>query len=84
MWRSAGFPRTGVFGAALPGTGERGLHTVDFRVSIMPSVYGEDVVVRVLDKRRLGARFDALSLEALGFAGRELDLLRHHSGVPSG
>ncbi len=77
-------PQDGRFRANLPGGSERGEHTVDFRVSVMPSAYGEDVVVRVLDRRSLGARFDALSLEALGFSGRELELLRHHARRPFG
>ena len=50
----------------------------------MPSVHGEDVVIRVLDKRSLGTRFEALSLEALGFSGRELGLLREHARRPFG
>ena len=57
---------------------------MDFRVSVMPSVHGEDVVIRVLDKRSLGTRFEALSLEALGFSGRELGLLREHARRPFG
>lgn len=76
-------PQDGRFRASLPGTGE-GPRTVDFRVSVMPSVHGEDVVVRVLDKARLGSRFEALSLEALGFAGRNLRLLREHVRRPFG
>ena len=41
---------------------------MDFRVSVMPSIHGEDVVIRVLDKESLGSRFEALSLPALGFS----------------
>ena len=77
-------PQDGRFRAVLPGGGERTPRTVDFRVSVMPSVHGEDVVIRVLDKRSLGTRFEALSLEALGFSGRELDLLREHARRPFG
>ena len=77
-------PQDGRFRAALPGRPGSGLHTVDFRVSVMPSVHGEDVVIRVLDKRSLGARFEELSLDALGFSGRELELLREHARRPFG
>ncbi len=75
-------PQDGRFRAVLPG--DAGQRTVDFRVSVLPSVHGEDVVVRVLDKLSLGTRFETLSLEALGFAGRELELLREHSRYPFG
>ena len=77
-------PQDGRFRAALPGDPDSGPRTVDFRVSVMPSVHGEDVVIRVLDKRSLGTRFEALSLEALGFSGRELRLLREHARRPFG
>ena len=77
-------PQDGRFRAALSGGGDRDPRTVDFRVSVMPSVHGEDVVIRVLDKRSLGTRFEALSLEALGFSGRELGLLRDHARRPFG
>lgn len=77
-------PQDGRFRAALPGGPDSDARTVDFRVSVMPSVHGEDVVIRVLDKSSLGTRFEALSLEALGFSGRELELLREHTRRPFG
>lgn len=40
---------------------------VDFRVSIMPSVFGEDAVLRVLDRKSLSQEAQGLSLKALGF-----------------
>jgi general secretion pathway protein E len=40
---------------------------VDFRVSVMPSAHGEDVVLRILDKRHLTRGASALSIESLGF-----------------
>jgi general secretion pathway protein E len=40
---------------------------IDFRVSVMPSVYGEDAVLRILDRRALTAEMQGLSLESLGF-----------------
>jgi type IV pilus assembly protein PilB len=41
--------------------------TIDFRVSIMPTVHGEDAVIRILDKESANAEFKSLSLEVLGF-----------------
>lgn len=40
---------------------------VDFRVSIMPSIYGEDAVLRVLDRKSLSDQAKGLSLKQLGF-----------------
>jgi general secretion pathway protein E len=40
---------------------------VDFRVSVMPSLFGEDVVIRILDKRSLTDQVQGLSLDLLGF-----------------
>jgi type IV pilus assembly protein PilB len=48
-----------------------GKKTIDFRVSIMPSVHGEDAVIRVLDKESANEKFTNLTLEILGF-GPEL------------
>ena len=41
---------------------------IDFRVSIIPSVFGEDAVLRVLDKKALTQHMNGLRLDALGFA----------------
>ncbi|WP_330109833.1 GspE/PulE family protein [Methylophaga thalassica] len=41
---------------------------IDLRVSIMPSVLGEDAVLRVLDRQALSEEAQGLSLEILGFA----------------
>ena len=41
--------------------------TIDFRVSIMPSVHGEDAVIRVLDKESISEQFTELRLDILGF-----------------
>jgi type IV pilus assembly protein PilB len=41
--------------------------TIDFRVSIMPTVHGEDAVIRILDKESANAEFKSLSLDVLGF-----------------
>jgi type IV pilus assembly protein PilB len=40
---------------------------VDFRVSIIPSVYGEDAVIRILDKEQINESFKDLKLEVVGF-----------------
>jgi type IV pilus assembly protein PilB len=41
--------------------------TIDFRVSIMPTVHGEDAVIRILDKEATNAEFKTLNLDVLGF-----------------
>ena len=58
--------------------------TVDFRVSIMPSVYGEDAVIRILDKESLNAAFHSLNLDVLGFGEAELQKLRKYISEPYG
>jgi general secretion pathway protein E len=58
---------------------------VDFRVSIMPSIHGEDAVVRVLDKQSLyETERQQLSLDALGFGADEVQALRRLSHEPHG
>ena len=49
---------------------------IDLRVSIMPSVHGEDAVIRILDKRTLIEQYGELSLKALGFETPMMDQLR--------
>jgi len=41
--------------------------TIDFRVSIMPNVHGEDAVIRILDKESTNAEFRTLNISVLGF-----------------
>src|SRR6202022_2757322 len=41
---------------------------IDFRVSIMPTIHGEDAVLRVLDKESMSEKFANLSLEVVGFS----------------
>ena len=43
--------------------------TIDFRVSVMPSVHGEDAVIRILDKESISEQFRELRLDILGFPG---------------
>ena len=45
--------------------------SIDFRVSIMPSIFGEDAVIRILDKESIAADLKGLTLEVLGFSERE-------------
>jgi general secretion pathway protein E len=49
---------------------------IDFRVSIMPSIFGEDAVLRILDKQTLSDQIKGLRLEYLGFDERTLARLR--------
>jgi len=59
-------------------------YPIDFRVSIMPSVYGEDAVLRVLDKRAVADHLQSLHLDSLGFDGRTVGQLRRLSSLPHG
>ena len=58
--------------------------TIDFRVSIMPSVHGEDAVIRVLDKESITEQFRELRLDILGFPEAELNRFRKHIAEPYG
>ena len=58
---------------------------IDFRVSIMPSIHGEDAVLRILDKRGLyESQQQQLSLASLGFEAAEVKRLRRLSHEPYG
>ena len=57
---------------------------IDFRVSIMPSIHGEDAVLRILDKESLHEKFRQLRLEVLGLADREIKRLRKFIREPYG
>ena len=57
---------------------------IDFRVSIMPSVHGEDAVLRILDKESLHEKFRQLRLDILGFSDRELKRFRRFIREPYG
>jgi type IV pilus assembly protein PilB len=58
--------------------------TIDFRVSIMPSVHGEDCVIRVLDKESMNEEFASLSLEVCGFEEKDKLRLRRFIKEPYG
>ena len=57
---------------------------IDFRVSIMPSIHGEDAVIRILDKESINEEFRSLSLDVVGFAEREVRLFRRYINEPYG
>jgi type II secretory ATPase GspE/PulE/Tfp pilus assembly ATPase PilB-like protein len=58
--------------------------TIDFRVSIMPSVHGEDAVIRILDKESMSEQFTELRLDILGFPEDELRRFRKYIREPYG
>ncbi|HXH28505.1 MAG TPA: GspE/PulE family protein [Candidatus Polarisedimenticolia bacterium] len=58
--------------------------TIDFRVSIMPSVHGEDAVIRILDKESVNEDFAELRLDILGFTDDDLKKLRKFIREPYG
>jgi type IV pilus assembly protein PilB len=57
---------------------------IDFRVSIMPSIHGEDGVLRILDKQSLHEKFHELSLDIVGFSESELKRFRRYIHEPYG
>ena len=71
-------PQDGRFKLRVPGK------TIDFRVSIMPSVHGEDAVIRILDKESISEQFTELRLDILGFPETELRRFRKYITEPYG
>ncbi len=71
-------PQDGRFKLRMPGK------TIDFRVSIMPSIHGEDAVVRILDKESISEQFRELRLDILGFPAGELKRFRRAISEPYG
>ncbi len=71
-------PQDGRFKLRMPGK------TIDFRVSIMPSVHGEDSVIRILDKESISEQFTELRLDILGFPELELKRFRKYIAEPYG
>ena len=57
---------------------------IDFRVSIMPTVHGENAVLRVLDKESMSEKFTKLSLDVVGFAEKDLTRFRKYIKEPYG
>ncbi|MET0753734.1 MAG: GspE/PulE family protein [Pyrinomonadaceae bacterium] len=58
--------------------------TVDFRVSILPSAYGENCVIRILDKEQISEEFKNLSLEVVGFDPEDIRRFRIYIKEPYG
>ena len=71
-------PQDGRFKVRMPGK------TIDFRVSIMPSVHGEDAVIRILDKESISEQFTELKLDILGLPELELRRFRKYIREPYG
>lgn len=57
---------------------------IDFRVSVMPTIHGEDAVLRVLDKESMSEKFAKLSLEVVGFSENDLVKFRRYIMEPYG
>src|SRR5690349_12464238 len=57
---------------------------IDFRVSIMPSIHGEDAVLRVLDKESMSEKFHKLVLDVVGFDADDLRKFRRYIAEPYG
>ena len=58
--------------------------SIDFRVSIMPSIFGEDAVIRILDKESIAKDLHGLTLDVLGIEGHELARFRRMIREPYG
>ncbi|MDQ8021032.1 MAG: GspE/PulE family protein [Moraxellaceae bacterium] len=57
---------------------------IDLRVSIMPSIHGEDAVIRILDKRAMVEQHGSLTLDAVGLDGQTLQIMRRLVNEPYG
>ncbi len=71
-------PQDGRFKVAIDG------RPTDFRVSIIPSVFGEDAVLRVLDKQAITEKVQGLTLDSLGFDTETISHLRRLAQLPYG
>ncbi len=58
--------------------------SIDFRVSIMPSIHGEDAVLRVLDKESMSEKFHKLTLDVVGFSEDDIRRFRRYIAEPYG
>ncbi len=58
--------------------------SIDFRVSIMPSAFGEDAVIRILDKESIASDLKGLTLDTLGMPAREIKRFRKMIREPYG
>jgi type II secretory ATPase GspE/PulE/Tfp pilus assembly ATPase PilB-like protein len=57
---------------------------IDIRVSIMPTVHGENAVLRILDKESMSKTFKKLILDVVGFADDDLERFRRFIHEPCG
>jgi type IV pilus assembly protein PilB len=57
---------------------------IDFRVSIMPTIHGEDAVLRVLDKESMSEKFSKLTLDVVGFSEQDVTKFRRYIKEPYG
>ena len=57
---------------------------IDFRVSVMPTIHGEDAVLRVLDKESMSEKFTKLTLDVVGFDEDDLVKFRRYIKEPYG
>jgi type IV pilus assembly protein PilB len=57
---------------------------IDFRVSIMPTIHGEDAVLRVLDKESMSEKFSKLTLDVVGFSDADIVKFRRYIAEPYG
>src|SRR5437879_3770458 len=57
---------------------------IDFRVSIMPSIHGENAVLRVLDKESMSEKFRSLTLDVVGFSEDDIRKFRRYIAEPYG
>jgi general secretion pathway protein E len=71
-------PQDGRFKVAIQG------RPVDFRVSVMPSIHGEDAVLRILDKKSLTDEMQGLQLGTLGFDAASMVIMRRLAREPHG
>jgi general secretion pathway protein E len=71
-------PQDGRFKVAIKG------RQIDFRVSIMPSIFGEDAVLRILDKQDLADQMQGVRLTSLGFDDRTIRTMRRLANEPYG
>jgi general secretion pathway protein E len=60
-----------------------GARSIDVRVSIMPSLYGEDAVLRILDRYQIAAD-EKLSIGHLSFTESEAAFIRRMAHMPYG
>ena len=58
--------------------------SIDFRVSIMPSIHGENAVLRVLDKESMSEKFRSLTLDVVGFSEDDIKKFRRYIKEPYG